>query len=228
MARIDRLPPPVPDPVRSPPVKVEGETEVRIGTLEARVHVPLAPRRAVVICHPHPLYGGSMHSPVPLSIAKTLADQASETVAWARFNFRGVGASEGTFDDGRGEMEDARAVVAHLAAAAPGVPVTLCGHSFGSWIALRAAGHEPSVERALLVAPSTRFFDFDEEAFAFRGPRTLFLGDRDEFCDVAEAKALASDLGASLQVFEGSDHFFLSSRRKLALAVFPFIVPEFG
>src|SRR6185312_17025656 len=109
MARIDRLPPPVPNPVRSPPVVVAGEVEALVGTLEARLHVPPSPRRAIVICHPHPLYGGSMHSPVPLAIAKTLTDRASGEVAWARFNFRGVGASLGAYDDGRGEIDDARA-----------------------------------------------------------------------------------------------------------------------
>ncbi len=226
MARIDRLPPPVPDPPRSPPVRVEGEVEVRVGGIEARVHVPAAPRRAVVLCHPHPLYGGSMHSPVPLALAKTLSDRARDAVAWARFNFRGVGASEGTYDDGRGEVDDALAVLLHLAAAAPGVPVTLCGHSFGSWVALRAAGHAPFVERVLLVAPSVRFFEFGQDAFVFQGPRAIFLGDRDEFCDVDEGRALAQRLGADLRIFEGFDHHFTKSRRAMAEAALPVLAPE--
>ncbi|HEY6464084.1 MAG TPA: hypothetical protein VIY73_28140, partial [Polyangiaceae bacterium] len=98
MARVERLPPPPAHPVRSPPVAVRGESEVLVaGRLDARVHVPASPRRLVVLCHPHPLYGGSMHSPVPLAIAKTLADVASDVVAWARFDFRGVGKSTGTY-----------------------------------------------------------------------------------------------------------------------------------
>lgn len=226
MARIERLPPPEPNPVRSPPVVVRGETEERIGTLSARVHVPAAPVRAVVICHPHPLYGGSMHSPVPLAIAKTLADRGPELVAWARFDFRGVGGSAGTYDDGRGEVDDARAVVAHLRAAAPGVPVTLCGHSFGSWVALRAAGFERVVDRVLLVAPSTRFFQFEDDAFVFAGSKFIFLGDRDEFCDVDEGRALARRLGADLRIFEGFDHHFTKSRRAMAEAAVPVVAPE--
>jgi alpha/beta superfamily hydrolase len=226
MARIDRLPPPPANPVRSPPVRVTGEEEARVGGLEARVHVPAAPRRAVVICQPHPLYGGSMHSPVPLAIAKVLADRASDAVAWARFNFRGVGESAGTYDDGRGEVDDARAVIAHLRAASPGVPLSVCGHSFGSWIGLRAATLDGHVDRVLLVAPSVRFFEFREEAFRFDGPKTIFLGDLDEFSDVEEGRALAARLGADFRLFEGYDHHFMKSRRAMAEAALPVIAPE--
>jgi alpha/beta superfamily hydrolase len=227
MPRIDRLPPPVENPVRSPPVSVAGEVEARVGDLEVRLHVPPSPRRAVVVCHPHPLYGGSMHSPVPLAIAKTLADRASDSVAWARFNFRGVGASLGEYDDGNGELEDAYAVAEHLRAAAPGVPVALCGHSFGSWIAMRAAGVTQGVDRVLMIAPSTRFFDFDpRDLVPFEGPKTIFLGDQDEFCDVEEARALAATLGAELRVFEGFDHHFTKSRRAVAEAALAFVAPE--
>ena len=230
MTRIERLPPPPEHPVRSPPVAVRGEVEASIGPLDARVHVPASPQRAVVICHPHPLYGGSMHSPVPLAIAKTLADRASDVVAWARFDFRGVGKSAGTYDDGRGEVDDARAVVAHLRGLAPEVPITVCGHSFGSWVGLRAAAGDGGVERVLLIAPSTRFFEmaFDswDDALRFVGPTTIFLGDEDEFCDVDEGRALAAKLGAELRVFEGYEHYFKKSRRAMAEAALPVIAPE--
>jgi alpha/beta superfamily hydrolase len=226
VTRIDRLPPPPERPVRSPPVSVKGEVEATIAGLDARVHVPAAPRRAVVICHPHPLYGGSMHSPVPLAIAKTLADRASEVVAWARFDFRGVGKSAGTYDDGRGEVDDARAVVEHLRGLAPGVPLTVCGHSFGSWVGLRAAAADGGVERVLLIAPSTRFFEKWDEGPRFVGPTTIFLGDQDEFCDLDEGRALATRLGAELRVFEGFEHYFKKSRRVMAEAALTVIAPE--
>ncbi len=102
--------------------RVTGEVEVRVAgraggpTIAARIHAPSGVERAVVICHPHPLYGGSMHSPVPLALAKVLSDEVRDRVAWARFDFRGVGGSEGTYDDGRGEVDDALAV---MDAAAP-------------------------------------------------------------------------------------------------------------
>ncbi len=226
MTRIDRLPPPPEHPVRSPPVAVKGEVEASIGGLDARVSVPASPRRAVVICHPHPLYGGSMHSPVPLSIAKTLSDKASDVVAWARFDFRGVGKSAGTYDDGRGEVDDARAVLDHLRGLAPGVPVTVCGHSFGSWVGLRAAAADGGVERVLLIAPSTRFFGEWNGGPRFTGRTAIFLGDEDEFCDVDEGRALAARLGAELRVFEGFEHYFKKSRRAMAEAALPFIAPE--
>ena len=226
MARIERLPPPPEHPIRSPPARVTGEVEASIAGLDARVHVPPAPRRVVVICHPHPLYGGSMNSPVPLSIAKTLADRASEVVAWARFDFRGVGKSAGTYDDGRGEVDDACAVVEHLRGLAPGAAVTVCGHSFGSWVGLRAAAADGGVERALLVAPSTRFFESWDDALPFVRPKTIFLGDQDELCDVDEGRALAARLGAELRIFEGFDHHFTRSRRAVAEAALPVIAPE--
>jgi uncharacterized protein len=209
-------------------VVVKGEAEVVIHGLQARVHLPSVPRRAVVLCHPHPLYGGSMHSPVPLAIAKTLSDEASDTVAWARFDFRGVNGSQGAYDDGRGEVDDARAVVEHLRGLAPGVPLTVCGHSFGSWVGLRAAAAEPpgAVERVLLIAPSTRFFEQWDDALSFTGGKTIFLGDRDEFCDVDEGRALAARLGAELRIFEGFDHHFMKSRRFMAEAALKVIAPE--
>jgi alpha/beta superfamily hydrolase len=223
---------------RSPEVAVTGEVPVVVAgpaaapRLAARVHVPATPKRAVVLCHPHPLYGGSMNSPVPLAVAKTLSDLAADDVAWVRFDFRGVGASSGEYDDARGEVDDALAMMAFLRDRAPGVPLSLCGHSFGSFVALQAALRDARVDRLLLLAPSTRFFAFHElheRARGFAGhatPTTIFIGDRDEFCDVDEARALASELDADLRVFEGFDHHFLKSRRAMAEAALPILAPE--
>ncbi len=236
MAPLERLPPPPEVPPRSPPVAVAGERAMRIPgldggpALDARVHAPLHAERSVVLCHPHPLYGGSMHSPVPLAIAKAFADLANDRVAWLRFDFRGVGASEGSYDAGRGEVDDVLAAIDALRREAPGVPMSLGGHSFGSWVGLRAAaaqaGTEGSVERVLLVSPSVRFFDFGPEPIRFPGPITLFVGDQDDLLDVPEAQALAARLGAALRVFEGFDHHFLKSRRAMAEAALPVLAPE--
>lgn len=232
MIRIERLPPPPPVPVRSPAVSVAGEIETRVQgraggpSLSARICVPPSAERAVLICHPHPLYGGSMHSPVPLSIARCLADEARGRVAWARFDFRGVEQSEGSYDDGRGEVDDALAVLDELRRRAPALPSTACGHSFGSWVALQAARRDPGVERVLLVAPSIRFRT--GAAGAAPVPTTIFIGDHDEYCDVDEARALAAELGAELRLFEGFDHHFLKSRRALARAALAVIAPEVG
>lgn len=234
MPPLDRLPPAPEQPVRSPAVAVNGEVEVRVAglaggpELEARVHTFAGPERTVVLCHPHPLYGGSMHSPVPLVIAKILAEKALSRVAWARFNFRGVGASAGTYGEGLAEVDDALAVLAYMRAAAPRAPVTLCGHSFGSAVALRAAAADGHVDRVLLISPSARLFDLSDAIKRVSATTTIFIGERDELCDVDDARALARDIGAEIRVFEGYDHHFLKSRRALAEAALPVIAPEVG
>jgi alpha/beta superfamily hydrolase len=218
--------------VRSPPAAVAGEVEATVtgpvGPLEVRIHAPETAVRRVLLCHPHPLYGGSMHSPVPLAIARMLAERGQGRVAWARFNYRGVGASGGAYDEGRGEVDDARAVLDHLRRVTPAAsdaPTTLCGHSFGSSVAYRAAIADGQVERLLIVSPSTRFLRFDGEPPA-RIRSTIFIGDRDELCDVGDAHALADRIGAEVRVFEGFDHHFLKSRRALAEAALSVIAPE--
>jgi uncharacterized protein len=232
MVRVDRLPPPPAAPSRSPAVAVEGERETRIAglvgepSLEARVRAAPEAVRVVVLCHPHPLYGGSMHSPVPLAIARRLSEVPGGRVGWARFNFRGVGKSDGSFDDGRGEVADARAVLGHVHGMAPDARIALCGHSFGSWVALLAAPSLAAVDRVLLIAPSTRFFRFDAHAHSFAGKTTIFIGSEDTFGDVDEARELARELDADCRVFDGFDHHFLRSRRALAEAALPVVAPE--
>ncbi|MDP9034262.1 MAG: alpha/beta fold hydrolase [Myxococcota bacterium] len=253
MPRIQRLPPPPALPARSPAAVVAGEVEDRIEglasasdpgmprppvaqrspALEARVHLPPAAARVVVLCHPHPQYGGSMHSPVPLAIAKVLSEKAQDRVGWARFNFRGVGTSAGGYDGGRGEVDDVLAVIEHVRRRIGAARITLCGHSFGSWVALRAAGisGESVVDAVLLIAPSARLFAFGEDAGGlagggFTGHKTIFVGTLDDYCSVDEARGLAEMLGAELRVFEGANHHFLSSRRALAEAALPIVAPE--
>jgi hypothetical protein len=167
-----------------------------------------------------------MHSAVIVAIAKVLAERDAR-IATLRFNFRGVGASSGSYGHGRGEVEDSRAALRALRERAPLAKLTVCGYSFGTWVGLRAAATEGGVERVALIAPAVRLFEFlREDAAALRGRIAVYVGDRDEFCEVAEAQNLATALEASLQVFEKSDHFFLASRRKLADAIVPFLAPE--
>lgn len=233
MPRTHELPPPPEHPELSPPAIVTGEERVTIEgfagepSLEGRIRAPKGAVRAVLLCHPHPLYGGTMHSAVPLAIAKVLAERGEKTVATLRFNYRGVGASQGSYGDGLGETFDARAALRFLRAHAPDARLSVCGYSFGTWVGLRAAAIERGVERVALVAPAVRIFDFvTEDAASLGGKIAIYVGDADEFCDVEEARLLGSTIGASVQVFEGSDHYFLRSRRKVAEAVVPFVAPE--
>jgi alpha/beta superfamily hydrolase len=210
-------------------VSVRGEESVElrgpVGKLDARAFGPEDATHAVVICHPHPLYGGSMHSPVPLSIAKALAERPR--TAFLRFNFRGVPASEGQHDHGVGEIDDVAAAIALLRSRAPRASLCVCGHSFGSWVGLKAAARDGGVDRVALIGPSIRFFEFSpQDGAPFAGRLAIFIGDEDEFCDPDEARTLATALGAELRLFQGFDHHFMKSRRTLAEAVVPFLAPE--
>src|SRR3954467_5770733 len=160
MPKIRDLPPPPRVPVVSPPASVDGEELVTLPglagepSLEARVRAPAAATRAVVLCHPHPLYGSTMHSAVVLAIAKVLAEKGQQRVAHLRFNYRGVGTSEGRYGEGKGETEDARAAIRALRARAPNAKPTMCGYSVGTFGGLRAAVIEGGVDRVMLVAPA--------------------------------------------------------------------------
>lgn len=228
MPKVFDLPPPPDKPEVSPPVVVRGESGIRLTglegqpSLEALVRVPADASRAVILCHPHPLYGGTMHSAVILAVAKVLGER--EDIAHLRFNYRGVGASEGRYDEGRGEVLDVRAAIADMRTRLPKATLTLCGYSFGSWVGLRAAAIEGGFTRVALVAPAVRIFDFVKaDAHEYQGRLQIFIGDRDEFCDVAEAEALARDLGSGLEVFENADHYFLKARRKVAERVVAYL-----
>ncbi|MCO5977500.1 alpha/beta hydrolase [Ideonella oryzae] len=128
------------------------------GPLEVAVDAPqdTAPRGVVVVCHPHPLHGGTMDNKVVQTLARAFLQLGYRVV---RFNFRGVGASAGQYDEGRGEVDDALAVVA--AVRDPALPLALAGFSFGAYVAAAAAARLPAdqaAERLALVGPATSRF----------------------------------------------------------------------
>ena len=102
----------------------------------------VTPRHVALVCHPHPLYGGTMHNKVVFRAAKAALLLGLPTL---RFNFRGAGKSVGTFAGGDGEREDVRAALDYLAAHFPGLPVCLMGFSFGSWVGLAVGATDPRV-----------------------------------------------------------------------------------
>lgn len=148
--------PPSPDfPAQSAALTLKGPA----GALEALVERPAVEqeRRAVaVIGHPHPPDGGTMHNKVVGTIARALSDLG---IASVRFNFRGVGASAGSYDRGRGETLDFLAVAQWAQAQRPDDALWLCGFSFGAWVALGAARQLP-VQQMIVVAPPLGFRDF--------------------------------------------------------------------
>ncbi|MBI2895558.1 MAG: alpha/beta hydrolase [Deltaproteobacteria bacterium] len=125
------------------------------GRLEAILAEPegAAPRFAAVVCHPHPLFGGTMHNHATYRLARALVSRGGVTL---RFNFRGVGRSEGAHDEGRGEVDDALAAVAFLSDRHPSLPRWATGFSFGARIALEAARRDPGVSRALVLGLAVR------------------------------------------------------------------------
>ncbi|MFW5738782.1 MAG: alpha/beta hydrolase [Myxococcota bacterium] len=228
---ISPLPPPPEHPVRPPHVRIPGEVPLRLETsdgesLEALGRLPSDVQRVVIICHPHPLYGGTMHNAVVVAVTKMLAEQRAEEVGTLRFNFRGVEGSSGRYCAGEREKLDVLAAVDGLRNEMPDADVTLVGYSFGSWVGLRAAWEHPEVDRIALVAPAVRIFRYAEDTECRRPiPTEVVVGDRDDFVKVSVARNLARYLGAQLHVVDGADHFFVGHRRTVAKILLPFIAP---
>ncbi len=164
-----------------------------------------APRGRAVICHPHPLYGGTMQNKVVHTLAKTLAAYGCTT---ACFNFRGVGASDGQYDEGQGEVDDALSVANWLTMNNEDAPLILAGFSFGAYIALQAAVKlKPAA--LITVAPPVRMFDFGS-LHGVSSPWLLVQGDKDEVVDVNSVISWAKSLERTpqLEVVSGGSHFF--------------------
>jgi len=160
------------------------------------------PRGVAVICHPHPQHGGTMDNKVAQTLARSLLQLGYRAV---RFNFRGVGASEGAWDEGRGELDDALAVT--RAQAAHGLPLVLAGFSFGGFIAASAAAalaDERPVERLILVGPST-----ERHVLPAVPADTLVVhGELDEVVPLAATLAWARPQSLPVVVIPGGGHFF--------------------
>ena len=185
-------------------------------SLEGRL-TPGAGDRGVVLCHPHPLYGGSMLTPVIMTVEAAFHAAGFTTLA---FNFRGVGASEGVHGEGRTEVADVAGALAHLRASldAPPRPVAVAGYSFGSHVGGRAAAADPGVGFYLGVAPVVARYDYGFLA-GLRGRIALISGRRDEYSDAAKLEALAASLPARpwLRTLE-ADHFFADALDELGAA----------
>jgi alpha/beta superfamily hydrolase len=221
------LPPPPETPELPPEVAVSGEEEVFFRadglTLQGLGRFPAGAERAVVLCHPHPLYGGTMHNAVVVVLAKALAE-LGDRVATLRFNFRGVVKSGGRYDAGRAEVFDARGALAEVRRRLPRAKVSMAAYSFGTGVAYRAAAADGGVERLSLVAPSMRMTKI--ELAPFRGLVQIVAPGRDQFSSPEETKALAEQFGAALSVIPDADHYFIRFRREVARLVVPFVAPE--
>lgn len=162
-------------------------------------------KAVVIICHPHPLYGGSLTN----KVVHMLAKGASElSLASIRFNFRGVGKSEGQFDDGQGEGEDLSAVVDWVRQQHPDSPIWLAGFSFGAYIALKNYS-KVGAERLLLVAPPATLYDLSEiRSIAI--PCSILQGGQDEVIDPEVVRRWIDALAPApkLEWVDSAGHFF--------------------
>lgn len=171
------------------------------------MHPEADPVAAGVVCHAHPLHGGVMHFKVVFRAAKALQQNG---LAALRFNFRGVGRSQGEHDHGEGEQADAAAALDELERRYPGTPLVLGGFSFGAAIALRLVARDPR-PRAVFALGFPRSLMPETAALAeIRIPRLFVQGERDEFAGGAELRQLVASLPAQprLEVVAGADHFF--------------------
>jgi uncharacterized protein len=180
------------------------------GRLEAILKEPSgADARAVaLVLHPHPLGGGSMHNKVVFRAASALNDAGLITL---RVNFRGVGQSTGTHDEGRGELEDVRSGLNYLTENYAGKPITLCGFSFGARVGLEVGIADQRVRNLISIGTPVDKYDFSflEDC---RKPILFVHGGGDEFGDVNALRKIVETVpqqaGAELHVINGADHFF--------------------
>jgi hypothetical protein len=215
----------VPPSVRPPapqPAAIDGPA----GPLEARVEEPApgtVPAAVGVVCHPHPLYGGTMQNKVVHTLARAMQELGVPTV---RFNFRGVGGSAGAYDGGVGELDDALAVCAWARQRWSCEAMWLAGFSFGSAVALQAA--QSVAPRALVtVAPPVgRIILAPVPRPAC--PWLVVQGDKDELVEVAQVRRWVGDYAQppQLVVLEGAEHFFHGRLGELRAAVLGFLKGE--
>jgi alpha/beta superfamily hydrolase len=171
------------------------------GQLELAVNAPAAePAGLVLVAHPHPLQGGTLDNKVAQTLAKTFV---AMDYAAVRFNFRGVGESEGTFDEGDGETDDALAALAYAQQRFGTLPLALAGFSFGSFVQTRVA-QRVTFERLVLVGPAVNRFDVAPVA-----PETIIIhGEQDDVVPLAAVFDWARPQQLPVIVFPGCGHFF--------------------
>jgi len=188
------------------------------GPLEALLDVPAGePRAAAVLAHPHPQFGGTMHTKAVYQSAKALARIG---VAVLRFNFRGVGRSAGSFDAGPGEMDDFRAALAFVEDRYVGLPFWAAGMSFGSWVALTVGAEDPRVTLLLGVAAPVDRYDFAAVKQSDK-PTFLIHGEEDELISIKDVRRFYSELKEpkELVVIPDANHLFEGKTAEVGEAV---------
>jgi alpha/beta superfamily hydrolase len=172
---------------------------------------------ATLVCHPHPLFGGTMHNKVVYQAAKSLDALG---LAVLRFNFRGAGLSQGKHDRGDGERADVRAALEFLAAQFPGVPLLLAGFSFGSWVGLRVGCEDARVAALIGLGAPVNTADFSYLKRCEK-PKLFLHGGNDQFGDAGKLRNMVAALPGEnkLVVVADADHFFVGKLEQVDRAI---------
>jgi alpha/beta superfamily hydrolase len=196
-----------------------------VGRLEALLWTPArsgTPGLAAVLCHPHPMFGGTLHNKVVYQAAKSL-DALGIPVL--RFNFRGAGLSAGEHDRGIGEREDVQAAIDFLAAEFPNVPLLVGGFSFGSWVAMRVGCADPRAQELLGVGIPVNSSDFSYLASCNK-PKLIVQGTSDEHGGWEKVEPVVAHAAGDTRLFfvQGADHFFTGQLERLDQAITAWMV----
>lgn len=184
------------------------------------------PRALLVLCHPHPKMGGTMNAPLLLAVRDELVARG-----WAvlRFNFRGIGASEGEASTGVAEVADAEGALTVVTHRFGDRPVAIAGWSFGGAVALRTVTRHPEVKACVAIAPSIvpkpdiTAGAPEAEGFGYEGPVLVVCGANDDQVSPAECRRWAEAVGATYEEMKGANHFFWAKYTPLAQRVAAFL-----
>ena len=194
------------------------------GQLEATLKEPSGAAKGVaLVCHPHPLGGGTMHNKVVFRAARALNEAGAVAL---RINFRGVGQTTGTHDHARGEQADAHLALDYLVERYPELPLLVAGFSFGARVGLEAGTRDPRVGALIGIGTPVSIAERDYD-FSFlrecRKPLLFVHGDRDEFGDITTLRTLAAEIPpeahARVQVITGAGHFFDDQLDEMSAAI---------
>jgi len=181
-----------------------------------KIHEALSFKGGVIFCHPHPQYGGDMHNQVITTAVEAASQEGLSTL---RFNFRGVGESGGSYEEGIGEREDVKAVIEYFSSKLKDAHpfLILLGYSFGAWVGLPIAIQDERINGMVTIAPPLQLLDFGF-LWGCKKKKLFIVGDQDLFCPASLLEEWYGHLEEpkSLAIIPGADHFFFSHTPLLA------------
>ena len=210
-------------------LRLEAELEIPEDSRESGGPAEPVPRAVLVFCHPHPQMGGTMNAPLLLAVSDELVRRS-----WAvlRFNFRGIGTSEGEASTGSKEVADAEGAVAFARKRFPELPVAIAGWSFGAAVATRVAAKDDSLAALVAIAPAVKEKPGVTDGLpapdqvALVVPTLVLCAVNDELVDVEDGRRWAEVAKVEFQAMPGANHFFWAKYDKLAAAVADFLNAE--